>query len=126
MHGDAIDRRGADGEKAEPAHAGRLLRCGRDDAQADTADDGQAHVVDIEPDRAPPVALAGDPDLGQQAPRDPSPPSCHSRKVSVSATSSARLLTGLPTPCPARPSWKKRMGCSSCPPASCCSSAAIL
>ena len=40
-------------------------------------------------------------------------PSCQARNVRPSASSSARLATGLPTPCPARPSWNSRIGRSS-------------
>ena len=38
-------------------------------------------------------------------------PSCHDRKASTSASSSACFSSGLPTPWPARPSWRSRIGC---------------
>ena len=51
---------------------------------------------------------------------------CQPRNVRPSASSSARLATGLPTPWPARPSWNSRIGRSSWHDDAACSSAAIL
>ena len=45
-----------------------------------------------------------------------STPSCQAKNASTSASSSACLLTGLPTPWPARPSWCSRTGRSSWSP----------
>ena len=52
--------------------------------------------------------------------------SCQARNVRPSASSSARLATGLPTPWPARSSWYSRIGRSSWHGEAACTSAAIL
>ena len=71
-------------------------------SDADAAELDDVVGIDIEADGTPRVGVGADDELGDRG--HCSRPSCQVKKVSTSANSSARLLAGLPTPWPARPS----------------------
>src|SRR5262245_8247638 len=113
-------RQGRVGEHPRDETARRVL----DETEQHTAELGSAIGPKVEAGVDPTVWVGSNNEFGDG--RHGATPSCHEKKVSTSAASSARFAAGLPAPWPALPSWRSRTGRVSWCAAWCCNSAAIL